>query len=290
MRSTSSSTLFTFGLIAYSLASCGRTDRHQEALDVISSANNVSDELVLSIDPNFYQGQSMLVREGDPDREQAAQGKGIPRQMIRTGEYRFKVEDLDAARQRVTVLVAGMKGYVQGEEVSDWGDRTALIMRVRLPAAEFDAAANGLQSLGELEQKTIRVQDVTAESVDLEARLGTKRTLEARYGALVEQAGKVSELLEVERELGKVRSDIESMEAQKRLLGDQVAMSTMTITCTVLTGSDNSFFADAGGALGRGWDLFLGFMVGLLAIWPFLLLGTAIVWLVRLRFKRRKSA
>jgi|GEM_PF-5479161 len=120
-----------------------------------------------------------------------------------------------------------------------------------VPAAAFDAAVNGIQLLGELEQQTIRVEDVTAEWVDLEARLGAKRILEARYYELVKQAGKVSELLEVERELGKVRSDIESMEAQKRLLGDQVAMSTLTITCTVPTEHDRSFFADAGSALAR---------------------------------------
>jgi hypothetical protein len=276
-------------LTAILLASCGRTDRHEEVMDMISSANNMSEEMVLSVDPDFYHGQSKLELEGDPDRGQAAQGSGIPRHMIRTGEYRFKVADLDTARQRIQALVGAMKGYVQGEEVSDWGDRTALIMRIRVPAPRFDATVSGIERLGVLEQRTVRVADVTSEVVDLEARLGAKRILEVRYGELVQQAGKVSELLEVERELGKVRSEIESMEAEKRLMGDQVAMSTLTITCTVPTENDGSFFADASATFGTGWDLLLRTTVGLLSLWPFFLLGAAGIWLLRLRLKKRKS-
>lgn len=226
-------------------------------------------------------------------RDEAAPGPpSVPadRKIIRTGELRFEVADLDAARVTLLDRVGVAGGYVEGDDRSDWGNALALTLRVRVPAEKFDAFVKGLDGLGELQSQSINAQDVTAEWVDVEARLKAKKEVEARFLEIVKQAKTVTEVLEVERELGNVRAEIESMEARMKALRDQVAMSTLTITCTKPQASSDKFTPHVGVALKEGWNNLLRFLVGLLYIWPFTLAFVILLaWWVRRR-KRRRGA
>jgi hypothetical protein len=270
--------------MALLLAACNseRLDR-LAAEEAVASANNMSEEALLEIDPNYFQGRSRMVSRGDEEQE-ALVPKQI-RQLIRNGEYRFQVDDLDSARAGIHRMLLATGGHVQGEELSDWRDRMALVMRVRVPSARFEAGTHALLSLGRLEHQMVTVRDVTSEWVDLEARLKAKQVLEGRYLELIARSTKVSELLEMERELGNVRAEIESMQAQRRQLGDQVAMSTITITCIGPAGEDRGFIASASMAMGRGASFFNSFLLTLLEVWPFLL----IILLALLGMRRRQQ-
>ncbi len=211
-------------------------------------------------------------------RQDNIPAQSVDRKIIRTGELRFEVKDLDEARATILAQVRAGGGYVEGDDHSDWGNTLAMTLRVRIPAEKFDAFVSGLKDLGELQNQSINAQDVTAQWVDVEARLGAKREVEARYLEIVKQAKTVTEVLEVERELGNVRAEIESMEAQMKSLRDQVAMSTLTITCTKPQARTDSFTPHVGVALNEGWNNLLRFFVGVLHIWPFVLLSGALAW------------
>ncbi len=264
-NSTMRHSLIPFILLV--LTSCDRSDPSRDVEELISSANNVSEELVLQIDPTYFHGTSRLLRNGEQD-----DGPGsFARKLVAIGEYRFTVEDLDTARAGIQRMLKATGGHVQGDELSDWGDRMALVMRVRIPAEKFEAGVRSLHGLGKLEHQMMQVKDVGAEWIDVQARLKAKRVLEGRYLELVARSSKVSELLEVERELGKVRADIESLEASMRSFTDQVAMSTLAITCVRPVTGSGGFAANAAGAFHKGGDHFAGFLLGLLGFWPFVL-------------------
>lgn len=211
-------------------------------------------------------------------RQENTIAQSMDRKIIRTGDLRFEVKELDEARATILEQVGATGGYVEGDDRNDWGSSLAMTLRVRIPAEKFDAFVIGLKDLGELQSQSINAQDVTAQWVDVEARLATKREVEARYLEIVKQAKTVTEVLEVERELGNVRAEIESMEAQMKTLRDQVAMSTLTITCTKPQARSDSFTPHVGVALKEGWNNLLRFLVGLLHIWPFVLLFGGLVW------------
>jgi hypothetical protein len=80
------------------------------------------------------------------------------------------------------------------------------------------------------ESRNVTATDVTEEYVDLDARLGVKRALEARYLQLVQSAATTGEALEVERSLSAVREDIERIEGRRRYLASRVELSTITVT------------------------------------------------------------
>lgn len=204
--------------------------------------------------------------------------------IVRTGELRFRVVDLETTRAVILERTKAHTGYVAGDSRDQTGGSLRLTLRVRIPAALFDAFLESIQDTGTLEHRQLDAADATAQWLDLEARLGAKAEIERRHLELVQRATNVGELLEVERELGKVRADIESMTAQMRGLRDRVAMSTLTITCV-----QSQFAATEavhfGEAMRGGWYLLLRSVAVALFAWP-ILLGAAcvaIVWRLRHR-------
>jgi hypothetical protein len=212
------------------------------------------------------------------------------RKIIRTGELHFEVGDLDAARGRILEQVKATSGYVEGDDRNNYGSSFTVRLRVRIPATRFDAFLSTLSGLGTLQNQDISANDVTEEWVDVEARLGAKKAVEQRYLEIVTQAKKVSEVLEVERELGNVRTEIESMEARMRSLRDQVAMSTLTITCTKPQPNNEVLAPHFGVALKEGWFNLVRAIASVLQVWPFVLLGSGLLWWLVRRWKGRRKA
>lgn len=227
--------------------------------------------------------ERMVLDASSAGNGQAAQQVATDRRIVRTGELQFEVDALEAARSTAIQKVLAAGGLVEGDDQGEWGSQRSVTLRFRIPADRFDAVVQELQGLGRLEQQHINATDVTTEWVDVEARLKAKRTVEARYMELAGQARQVSELLEVERALGDVRAEIESMEARMRSLRDQVAMSTLTVTCIKQQAVSERFAPRFGVALREGWNNLLRFLVGLTNLWPFVLVAAGLVWWWRRR-------
>ncbi|EMB16759.1 hypothetical protein RE6C_02574 [Rhodopirellula europaea 6C] len=86
--------------------------------------------------------------------------------------------------------------------------------------------------MGFAESRTEDAQDVTEEFVDVEARIRNNKKLEERIITMLEErTGKLSDVLEIERELSRVREEIERMEGRLRVLSDRSALATITIQC-----------------------------------------------------------
>lgn len=213
----------------------------------------------------------------------------IDRKIIRRGDLHFEVDDLDIARTSILERVGSGGGYVEGDERGDYGRTKTVTLRVRIPADRFDDFVQGLQGLGRLQSQNIEATDVTSEWVDVEARIGAKRAVEKRYLELAAQAKNVPEMLEVERELGNVRAEIESMEARMKSLRDQVGMSTLTITCSKQQAVVERFTPKFGVAFKEGWNNLLRFAVGLTNLWPFVILFGVLLWWWRRRRAVRKK-
>lgn len=201
--------------------------------------------------------------------------------IVRTGALRFAVADIEVARSTVGTRVAEFGGYVADDAVERVGDARLLTMSVRVPVARFDALVDALSAIGTVEQRHLEAVDATATVVDTSARLAAKHALEQRYRELTARAGDIDEVLAVERELAKVRGDIESMTAQLAALQDRVAMSTLAITC-VQAGS-TATVAGFAAALHGGWSALVRVLVSLTYAWPLLALAATIAFVLRIR-------
>jgi len=103
-------------------------------------------------------------------------------------------------------------------------------LTLRLPAAQFDAALSGLNPIGKIESQNVGSEDVTEQFVDMTARMTNAKRLEERLiNLLANRTGKLEEVLAVERELARVREEIERYEGRLRYLRTRAAVSTLSI-------------------------------------------------------------
>ena len=151
--------------------------------------------------------------------------------IIRTGTASIAIDTLEAAIGRVRDLAARVGGYVANSEIQavDGGVRSA-VLEIKVPAERFDDLVNGLNPLGKVEQVNVSAQDVGEEFTDITARVANGRRLEQRLIELIAtRTGKLADVLEIERELARVREEIERMEGRLRYLQAHSAISTLSI-------------------------------------------------------------
>ena len=180
------------------------------------------------------QGRPMSKAEPGPDKSitVASTSDAAATMLIRTGAASIEVEKLDPAISKVRQIAAQLNGYIANSSVSGGRDqvRTATL-ELKIPAAKYDQAIGGLGGIGNVESVNTNVEDVGEEYVDISARVANSKRLEERLvNLLATRTGKLEDVLAVERELARVREEIERYEGRMRYLRTRAAMSTLSIT------------------------------------------------------------
>jgi hypothetical protein len=154
--------------------------------------------------------------------------------IIRTVSLKFVSARLDIDRSRIDAVIRRFRGYIDTLTMrSDNGSAQSLSATLRIPADQLTSALNELKTLGKVVEETESSQDATAGYTDLVARLSNARRTEQRLlGLLSERAGKLGEVVQVEKEIGEVRERIERMEGQQRRIENQVRFALVKLEWT----------------------------------------------------------
>ena len=196
-------------------------------------------------------------------------GAAAPSMVIRTGQAFIEVEKVDPAVIRIRQLVVQLGGYIANSSMSGGRDQIRqATFELKIPAARYDEAVSSLSTIGKVETVSSNAQDVGEEFVDVTARVSNARRLEERLiSLLANRTGKLDEVLRVERELARVREEIERYEGRLRFLTTRVATSTLTITVhepAPILGS-NPGENPIASALRRAWRNFVALLAGTIA-------------------------
>ncbi len=153
------------------------------------------------------------------------------RKLIRNGEVGLRVRDLEASRAKLEEMTRAAGGFVADVRF-DRGDLSSEIqMTLRLPAEGFAPFIKSLAALGVIEKEATATEDVTDQWVDLNRRIETDEKLAARLESLIENKSyQFKDLLDVERELARLRLDIERLQGSLRGMDDRIALSTLKVT------------------------------------------------------------
>ena len=189
--------------------------------------------------------------------------------IIRTGQAFIEVDKVDPAILKIRQLAAQVGGYITNSSVSGGHDQIRQAsFEIKIPASKYDQAVGSLSAIGKVETVTSTAQDVGEEFVDVTARVQNSRRLEERLiSLLANRTGKLDEVLRVERELARVREEIERYEGRLRYLSVRVAMSTLTISVhepAPLIGNSPGENPIAS-ALRRAWHNFVALIAGFIA-------------------------
>ncbi len=194
--------------------------------------------------------------------------------LIKTGTLEFETSDLGSTYQRIRNAAQTNAGFVSNESTANEYDRIVQHLTIRVPSRNFDQLVTAIsKGVKHFDTKNIEAVDVTEEFVDAEARLKTKKQVEQRYQDLLKRANKISEILEIEKQIGELRAEIESIEGRLRYLSNRVDYSTLDIRFYKKVAEhrvveENRF----GRAFRNGWDGMVSFLIGLTSIWPFLII------------------
>jgi hypothetical protein len=166
--------------------------------------------------------------------EGARQDKATAGRKIKyNGEVRLVVNDFDRAEEQLHQLVHEQQAYLAQSAVSgSSGQPRAGQWHVRVPVDRFEAFVAGARKIGVPQTARVDSEDVTAQYVDLEARLKNKKDEEETLrGYLKEKKGtsELKDILTVEKELARVRGEIEQMEGELRVLTNLTALASVTV-------------------------------------------------------------
>jgi hypothetical protein len=187
--------------------------------------------------------------------------------IIRTGQAFIEVQKVDPAILKIRQLVAQSNGYITNSSISGGKDqiRQASI-EIKIPNTKYDEAVGSLSSIGKVETVNSNAEDVGEEFVDVSARVANARRLEERLiDLLARRTGKLDEVLRVERELARVREEIERYEGRLRYLNSRVAMSTLTINVHEPAPIIEPGQSPIRDAFRRAWQNFVAMIAALIA-------------------------
>jgi hypothetical protein len=154
--------------------------------------------------------------------------------IVRTAALSLTDQDFEKARTYLDEILARHRGYLGGLQISSPSDQGRMLNGVlRIPVGQMDSALIALKGLGRVDAESQNGEEVTAQYVDLQARLANARNTEQRLTEVLQQrTGKLSDVLAVEKEIARVRGEIESMEAERKSMATQVAFATLNLTLT----------------------------------------------------------
>jgi hypothetical protein len=159
-------------------------------------------------------------------------GPTANRKLVRNATAELEVVSFDESVQKITAFAAEEKGYVStssSEKQANGKLRGEIVVKV-LPD-NLDRFLGKLRGIGELKNQALTTEDVTKAYFDTESRLKNARLMEQRLIEILKTKSKdVADLLEVEKELGRVREEIETMQGELKFMDSQVAFATVTIT------------------------------------------------------------
>jgi hypothetical protein len=200
------------------------------------------------------------------------------RDVVKTASMTITVSDTSEAADKAAVMVENSDGRVDSRS-EDAGSnsglaRTSVVLRV--PVAKLDGLVRELKTLGTVQTAETRSEDVTAQRVDLDARIKALQTSVDRLLAIMRDAKDSEALIQAEDALSQRQADLDSLRAQRDQLGDRIDYSTVDVTFVAeqIGGPAPQEYKGFFGQIERGWDAMV-----LVAGNLILLFGLLLPWL-----------
>ncbi|ACD91135.1 conserved hypothetical protein [Chlorobium limicola DSM 245] len=275
--------------LLFVMTACSGQDKQYEAATSDMPAAGSAVESRVAAESPVAPSPEVAAEDVSAGSTQPAAIPQVAQQIIREGQAVFETSDLKKTKTWIESLVRSHKAYVSNDEQNKGSDRIEQRMTLRIPADRFDAFLGDLEKgVVRFDSKSITATDVTEEFIDISQRLKVKKATEERYIALLAKAASVHDVLETEKYISEVRSEIESLEGRLKYLKNRIGLSTLTVTFYQLKPEMQGFASRFGVAFSEGWNNFLSFLLGAISLWPFLIAGAAIIGVVRLLLKLRK--
>ena len=221
-----------------------------------------------------------------------------PREIVRNADMGIRVDDVRASVGGITAITKSVQGRVSNESVdASGGGAESASMTLRIPAASLDDSLARIGALGTVTSLYINTEDVTAQGIDLDARIAALQTSVTRLQELLAQSKSTGDLLAIEKELSARQAELDSLVAQRKALSESVALSTVTVQISPTSVASESLPPGFVAGVESGWNALrtaaavLITVVGFLLpfVLAFIVLGIPVLVVVRVVRRRRRG-
>lgn len=218
------------------------------------------------------------------------------KKIIKTGSLNVEVKEYEKFNQLVHTAANKFGGYIADEQQTETDYKIENTITIKVPVDQFQSAVDYLTNGdGKMNEKKISSEDVTTQYVDTKSRLEAKKQVRLRYLDLLKQAKNMEEILQVQNEINEIQEEIESAAGRINYLSNASAMSTIHLTfyqvlnATAADPDNRSLWEKVKTAFLTGWNGVGDVLIGLVYIWPLLIIVAVIAWwLKRFSFRPRK--
>jgi hypothetical protein len=242
------------------------------------------------------ESKSILSKQATPAASQLAQTPRTDlysngRNIIKTANYRFQVNNVKQSTAAIEASIRKYPSYISSSNLNLENPILENKITIRVQQEYFQDLLKeiDLQAVF-VNFRNVTTADVSKEFVDLESRLRTKREVEQRYMEILrKKAGTIEELLQAEQQIGALHEEIEATISRINYLKDEVGYSTInlefyqTITEKLIAGTEDSFLQKITEAFSVGWAAIRTVAIGLVYIWPLLLLAAVALLILKWR-------
>ena len=202
-----------------------------------------------------------------------------PSYLIKDGNLSFASVNVKKDRLWIDSLLQIHAGYLVKESLMSFGSTSEYSLITKVPAQNFNKLIIDIEkNIPTLTTKNIHVIDVTEEFTDIQSRIKVKKELEKRYLHLLTKTEKMDDILRLESELNKIRTDIEAQEGRNQVLAQKIAYSTLEILIRnkIPEKNENTYFGEIKIAFKNGLKYVGMFSLLLVNLWPFICFGIGI--------------
>lgn len=226
--------------------------------------------------------------------------QGMPAKIARTAAVQLEVPSHGRARAQAIGAALKLGAQVSQDDAYESAGCKTGTLAFRVPPEKLDALVRELEPIGRVLHRSVSMQNLTEEYVDLQSRLSNMRRVEKRLSDLLAfKTSKLADVLQVERELERVGADIERLLGRMKYIDAVAAESTLTLTLqepSRETSRAPGTFGRIADSIVRAWNTFLTTGLALLDLTGFLIavgLWTApvgvLVWLARRRLAVKRE-
>ena len=204
---------------------------------------------------------------------------------------------MNASSNAVKIMIDQYDAYLGSQNLTSNNYEIRNDLTIRVPIDQFEPLMDALTGEGTfIKQRQVTSRDVTEEFLDIQTRLKTKKAVRDRYiEVLRTKAKNVEEILKAEEAIRVVQEEIESREGRLNYLKDKTSWSTIhlhmyqELDYTPEPVYRRGFGKRLVSALQTGWDLIQEITLGLITIWPLLIIFGVLIWQRKRIFKWRRK-
>lgn len=254
--------------------SCSKKAENYSSSDVYTESSYQSPRMMKMSSANVSGSASYSDSVYAADEALGSEESGVPsvleKKLIKTGNVSVVVENLSDSIAYIESWTESFSGYVASSSASE---RDAYFS-LKIPASRFEEAMNSAGTIGKVTSHSVNTEDVSEQFYDLKSRIENKKIMKEKLESYLKNASDIKDLLQIERELNSVVSEIDSMEGRMRRLSNQIDYSTLSVRISLPANRDEHgfIFPDISGGFSDFLSLFVGFIFGFIRVFFMIIL------------------